>query len=447
MGVLGLPVAILGRQLRYDEIVYLSQFGTGLEPLYMSAPRAWGMPIMLAPVGLFTTSPLVVRLVLLGLSCVGLYLAFRPWLALTERWVAPLAAALVATLWTTLVFASMAYPNIWLAWLGVGGIGLVLGTRARGASRASALAILLVFAAASLIRPTDALLLATPIVAYALARRAWLPALATIGGVAVGWIAWLVEGILRFGGPIERLRTASGTNDSGLFLDPRHLLASADGPELQCRPVSECGSIEWLLVAWLIALPLLVLLGIYVAKARWPLVVAAASALLVSAQYAFGFDWSHPRFLLPAFALLALPVATLLVRAWRLGSATRLAVVALLVIHVALQGFQLVRVQRSLSAAITRVDAATAVIKGAGVARPCALFQSGGLVIAFEAGCRGIPTRGRPNVEDPEVIEALANGERVVLVVAVPPAGVPAGWTSTRASTRPDQWIVVSPAS
>lgn len=445
MGVLGLPLALLGRQLRYDEIVYLSQFGRGLDPLAMSAPRAWGMPIMLAPVGSLTTSPLVLRLVLLGLSCIGLYLAFRPWLSLTERWVAPVAALLFATLWTTLLYASMAYPNIWLAWLGVGGIGLVLRALTAEPSRASNLAILLVFAAASLIRPTDAALLATPVAALALARRAWLPAIAIIGGVGVGWVAWLVEGYLRFGGPIQRLREASETNDAGLFLDPLHLLVSADGPELLCRPLSDCGPIDWLQVAWLVALPLLVGLGVIVARARLPLIVAATSALLLTAQYAFGFDWSSPRFLQPAFALLALPVATLAVWAARRGTAARVLIVVLVLAHVVLQGWQLVRVERELVAGFARVDAATAVIESAGVARPCAVFQSSALTVAFEAGCRPIPTRGRPDLQDAKVQEALADGERVVLILPAPPTSMPAGWTSTLASSRPARWVVVSP--
>ena len=87
--------------LVYDEVVYATQFARGAEPLYMTAPRAWGMPLLLAPVDTFTSSIPVLRAYLGVLAGVGLYLAFHPWLRVSARWVAPIAAGLFATLWTS----------------------------------------------------------------------------------------------------------------------------------------------------------------------------------------------------------------------------------------------------------------------------------------------------------------------------------------------------------
>jgi hypothetical protein len=447
LGLAGLPAALLERQLRYDEIIYLSQFGAGLDPLTMTAPRAWGMPILLAPIGLLTTSALPIRLVLLAASVAGMYLAFRPWLSITDRWVAPAAAVLFGTLWTTWLFASMAYPNIWLAWLGVGGIGLALAILQTGGSRLAIVTLVGVFVVASLIRPTDALLVALPVIALALARRAWTVAAAVVGGVGVGWLAWLAEGFLRFGGPIGRLREASRVNDAGLFLDPRHLLRSADGPELLCRPISDCGRIDWIAVAWLIALPVLTALGIALARRRLPLIVAAMAAALLAAQYAFGFDWSSPRFLQPAFALLALPVGVLVVRVARKSPAALILLMVLLLAHGAIQARQLVGVVRQTTAVMTRTDAIVSAIHDAGVREPCVVFHPGSVGVGFESGCRPVPTGGLPAPSDPAVLRALEDGERVVIVSRQPAASPPAGWLSIEVPTRPAAALLISPAA
>ena len=126
-----------GMSPTWDEVVYLSQVATGIEPVMFSQTRAWGMTLIAAPIAVITPSILVIRTYLTLLSGLGLYLAFRPWLGVARddrtwaSYVAPAAAAGFATLWTTLLFGSMAYPNIWLAFALTAGVGMYAGCSSR----------------------------------------------------------------------------------------------------------------------------------------------------------------------------------------------------------------------------------------------------------------------------------------------------------------------------
>jgi len=192
-------------------------------------------------------------------------------------------------------------------------------------------------ALAALFRPGDAAYLTGALILAVVALRSWrhwLLAACVAGGFAAGAAEWVTEAYLRFGGPLNRLRLAGAEQGS---LRPRLAiwdeLRALNGPTL-CRPCT----IGWrypVLSLWWLALPVLVTLGILAARrggrgtSRGPQAVAvpgttrgassalaAGCGLALAAQYLFGIGYAVPRFLLPAYALLAVPVADCL--AWLL---------------------------------------------------------------------------------------------------------------------------------
>jgi hypothetical protein len=177
------------------------------------------------------------------------------------------------------------------------------------------------FAAASLIRPTDALAAAGPLLVAPLVVRVWRrlwPLAAIVAGLAIGWAAWIVEAFARFDG-LERLRLIAHATGSGLANALPENLHALDGPVLLCRPADSCAGIDPY-AAWWLLLPILAVVGLLAAvRARCLAAggLATASALTAAGLYLFYIDYAAPRFLLPAYGLLAIPVAGALV--WLTG--------------------------------------------------------------------------------------------------------------------------------
>jgi hypothetical protein len=84
--------------LSWDESVYASQVTPGIPSAYFGAPRARGMPALLAPLTLLTSSTLALRLYIATLSAAGLFLALRVWRRLLPMSVLALAGLLFAGL-------------------------------------------------------------------------------------------------------------------------------------------------------------------------------------------------------------------------------------------------------------------------------------------------------------------------------------------------------------
>ena len=122
-------------------------------------------------------------------------------------------------------------------------------------------------------------------------------------------------------------------------------------------------------------------------------------------------------------------------------------VAVLIAVHVGLQVRSFVAVARQLRHDMTRTDAIVAAIQARGVEAPCAVFHTGSLVVGFETGCRPIPTQDRPNAHDLSVVQALTDGERVVLVYGGQAMAAPLGWEVVRVDTRPPAWVVISPST
>lgn len=425
--------------LQYDEVVYASQVATEAPAARFSAPRARGMSLLVAPMVVITEWVFALRVYLVVLAGVLMYLAFRPWLAVFGRvggryaYVPPVAAGCFATLWLTVLYGNLAYPNLWLAFVLLAGAGYVVrAVTEPSPGWGTAIAIGLAFAAASLLRPTDALATAGPLLVALVLVRSWRrlrPMLAIGIGLLVGWGAWIAEAYASFGGPVERLRQGGETNESGFVNSlPEHLYA-LDGPAVLCRPSSMCAGVEPAAAIWWFVLPVLVAVGLFAAvRSGWGrigfLIVSAAVA--VALPYLFLIDYAAPRFLFPTYGLLMILVASALILVTGLGAAEvrALAVTAVggaLLLHIGVQMNVLNGVnERLVDGSVDQEQFADFVRDEYDVRPPCLVWGISAIQLGYQLKCRSIPALSRdasPALNEQEILEAVARGESVVVRV------------------------------
>lgn len=434
----------------WDEIVYASQAARDVPPVPMSAPRARGMPWLLAPVTSVTTSILAMRVYLTVLSGIMMYVAFRPWVAVfrgREGWqpyVPAAAAGLFATLWITLLYGTMAYPNLWVAFTVIAGVGLYCLAMAGHRRKALVVAgILAAFTAASLFRPVDAAAAAFPLLLAPLVVRSWrraAPVVAVAAGLAVGWGEWLYEAVERYGGPLQRLRAAADINAGGLTWSLSKHLDSLSGPHLLCRPPEVCADTPLWSILWVLALPVLVAAGLVAARRSGLFrvdMLATACALSLTAPYLLLFGYAAPRFLLTAYGLVALPVAHGLVRVLRQRTpearlVATYAVLTLVAAHVLSQQTVLERVNDHLAGITTTLTAKAESLRETDrVHPPCLIVGRNALQYGYLLGCEVVAYAGGPDpVVEERITGALADGYDVAVVLRSGDAVLPvmAGW-------------------
>jgi hypothetical protein len=312
--------------LSWDEVVYVSQVSMHAPAAYFDPARARGIPVLVAPVTLLTSSVLAMRVYLALASGLGLFLALLAWRGLRPAWMLGLAGGLFGSLWVAEYYGPQAMPDLWVALSSLAAVGLFL--QATGADaytadsvRAAARPALRwlagmagCLAVAALVRPGDAVFLAAGLVLAGLLVRAWRRwelIAAVAAGLAAGCVEWVAEAYARFGGPLERLHAAGAEQGGfGLHFAIWDELVAANGPTL-CRPCT-IGLRYPELSLWWLALPVLAVFGVVAARKAGHLrssLLAAACGLCVAFQYLFLIDYAAPRFLLPAYALAAIPVA------------------------------------------------------------------------------------------------------------------------------------------
>lgn len=297
----------------WDEVVYVSQFSHHAPDLTPSPHRAPGMAFLVAPVSALTSSFTVIRGYLTVVSALGVFWAFRPWLAVDAR-VAPLAALLFAFSSEPLLIGHLALPNLYTALAAVATVGFfVRAVEGAGEWRplvgvAGSLGVM------SLVRPTDAVFLAVPLVAACLVVRRWRrlrPPVAVLAGLAVGGIAWLVEAMVRYGGPLARLTGMRTITDAGS--DP---LVSQWVASVAARADEAPLSTIALGVGYVAAVVVTVVV-VRVVCGGWPtpvwVLTPVASAALIL-PYFLLLSYASHRYLLPAQGVLAVVVAAALVR-------------------------------------------------------------------------------------------------------------------------------------
>ncbi|WP_377271592.1 hypothetical protein [Peterkaempfera sp. SMS 1(5)a] len=306
---------------------------------------------------------------------------------------------------------------------------------------------------AGLMRPSDAVWIALPLLAAALLVPAWrrparippvAPIAAVLGGLAAGVLPWVVEAELSFGGLRERLHQAQQIQGgTRLTFTLPEVLASADGP-LLCRP---CSAPLTALVSpaalWWCVLLACAGLGTVAAHrsgrpaTAWlPLAVAASTA----ATYVFLIDYSAPRFLLPGYALLALPAAAgmlSLLPAARPRPPLRTALLVLLLLGYA--GVQVAVLHRTVRVqAEARNDWAqlATALHRAGVSPPCVVTGTEAIPVAYYARCRALEVQGNNgNTTEAALLAESHRRPTAMVLLGYPPPPWARDWPATALHT------------
>lgn len=446
-----------------DETVYLTQYSHQVPAMGFSAPRARGVPLLVAPVTLLTAAVAPIRAYLTVISGVGLFLAYWPWLRLRRGPVVPLAALLFATIWVAAFYANEAMPDMFVAYGAVAAVALFALAASPGCHRGALVGLGAAFAFTSLVRPTDALWVGLTLIVAALLVRRWrqLPLLAAIvAGLAVGWGEWVGEAYTSYGGLLARLSVAGAKNMTGPSFSLTQHLAALSGQHTLCRPA--CHGISPVIVAWFIAVPVIGLLGLYaIRRSPWfpATALAGATGCAAAASYIFGVGYAAPRFLLPYYALAVIPVAEGLVQLYR-GSlyprARPLAaslVILCLLSHLVVQGYGLLGVlHNEVPGRAAHVQAAHALTR-LGMHPPCLVYGHKALQTAYYAHCaaRNV-SGGYGGGHTPAPLRhAMTRGRQVVVVArqASLPALFLRGWPRVRLTgPGPQSWYAyLSPAA
>jgi hypothetical protein len=458
------------KYLGFDESLYVSQFAPGIPAGHMSAPRAFGMPLIAAPVVLITSSVAVLRLYLMLLSSVALFCAFWPWLKLRDTPAIPLAALLFSGVWLSVFYGNEVMPNVYTACCTVAATGcFLLAVRQRAGWRPLA-GVVAAFAVISLIRPLDALWVLAPLVAAAVLYRPWrhLAPLAAIAvGSAVGWVPWVIESYLRFDGLIGRIEEMEETNAGGLqFVVLRQLQSFGSGRILCGAWTEDCGRYTVGAVLMWCGLAILAAAGLWTMRNtsfHAAGLLAAGVAICQAVPYFFLTGHANPRYLLPTYALLFIPAA---VGLGRLGAAARrrlpklgaVLVPVLVIIFLGDQFAVAAKVGNSTKEGrLRQLHIGKRLVK-LGVQPPCLVYGRGAPAIAHVVRCRyrgviayDIPPAGRPAATrriEKRLTREASRGIQVVVVGAEPDRDdfLPT-WSRVRLTPKSTSPVLLSPAA
>lgn len=421
--------------LGWDETVYVSQISAHAPAAFFSAPRARGVSLLVAPVASWSSSTPLLRVYLALLSGLGLFLALRAWRGLIPVRVVALGGALFASLWVTLFYGPQAMPNLWVAIGGLASVGCFLRAQADRSRGAPLWGLAASAALMALMRPTDAVWVSLPLLVALLAVRPWRHGrllLALAGGLAAGAAEWVIEAYVSFGGLAQRLsdgsRIQGGLSWNNAVDDQLRSL----GGRVLCRPCT--GAMPSTAVTlWWFALPVFAVLGLVAAVQMRRVAGTAltcACAVTAATPYLFFIGYAAPRFLLPAYALLSLPIAGTLDflltesrGAWRPLAVTAVAVA--LLGHLTIQATVLERLVSGTTQGHQRWARIAAELHRDGVRPPCVLTghdpQAPPVPIAFYAGCASANIGGH---NENTTAAALARAARQMPVAILTTAGV-----------------------
>jgi hypothetical protein len=413
----------------WDESVYLSQVTPSVEGVFFNPWHSRGITLIVAPIAGLGGSVADVRLFLMVLSAIAVAAAFGLWVSLVGM-AAAVAAFVFSFSWLGLIMASQVEPNFWGAILALAATGLVVRRLEGGRTRDVVLASVLV-AATALVRPTEATVLVGAIGVYILIckRRSWRDLVPLGMGLVLGWLPWVVEMSVRFGGLGAALRAAGEGQHFEIVPAAdnvlRHL-AYMDGNDAH---VVIPGAIWWGL--------LVVMAAVAIRRGltrpdRTAALLSSLIALALASEYLFFVPALTPRFLLPAYALASVPFGiglTSLLRGKAVFRVVGLLVLVLLIPWTIWQGAVTARRAPWVNSGSAVPMHVGSTIHRLTEGRPCfVLSQRAYPQIAVTAGCSGAKGGGiEPTAAQ---LMEFASGGRVVFVV--------------RTRKAPDAWLLSS---
>lgn len=285
-------------------------------------------------------------------------------------------------------------------------------------------------------------------------RRQWRAAVALLAGLLVGWAPWLVEALVQFDGPLARYREARAPAGSGLGFTLSKHLRLLDGDRTCCFAEDRVPYVPVAGLLWWVGLSLLATLGPLLVRARdhWRgTALALVTGVTIGVAYLLLTRFAVSRFLLPTYALLAVPAATalgeLVRRARSHAGVGRVALAAVALLGAADLTWH-ATVARKIGTEQVRARAPFPVLAEAlnarGLVAPCVLLGQRSQNIGYHAGCVSGRTGTSRDLRNPAAAErAIAEGYRVAylwrtplprssylrgwLAIPLPEAG--AGWT------------------
>jgi len=441
--VLALLFVGLDRQVRWDEVTYLAQVTPGQPDVWFGPQRARGMTLVVLPVALFGAPLTALRLYMIVVSAVALFLAFRPWARLAG-WTGGTAALVAACAWVPLYFAVELYPNLLAGFGAVAAAGhLARWVRERRGGDLVGLAVAV--AVVAWLRPTESVWLCLGLapLAVVLARgQAWRAWAAMLVGGFFGWLPWALEAVARFGGPLARLRGATGESASGQSRNSLiQYLNLVEGP---VRRVVADPVLTYRALGFLVVLAALAVLGIAQRRddvRRTAAVVGLVTAAAAALPYLVLNAGINLRYVLPALLLATVPIGagivTLAVAVRRARAVvTGVALAAVALVAVGWQGTLAARNSADIAPLQAVPVALGEALRDAAGGEPCAfLAERQWPELQWHSGCLGEVL----HLEAPLLqchsarrdLAALADdGYRVfVLARGAPPAAAPlADW-------------------
>jgi hypothetical protein len=252
---------------------------------------------------------------------------------------------------------------------------------------------------------------------------------AVVGGLVLGGAEWIVEAYISYGGPAARLHRSDQIEGGlGWHLGVYDQLRTLAGGTMLCRPCT----VGWRhpeASLWWLALPFAAVGGVItgIRRRRVGAALPALCGLSAALPYLLFIGYAAPRFLLPSYALLALPVADLLVAAARPGRlrtrprARRAATAAVALIVLA----QLVSQHLILGHAVRGVSRTTgeyariaADLRAHGVRPDCLVTGQLAAPIAYDAGCASGATAGHNQNMTRAQIVATARTHPVAVILS-----------------------------
>lgn len=447
--------------LGWDESIYASQNDPRRPALAFTAPRARGTAWLAAPVLAVTDSLLALRAWFALLSSAALYAAYEVWLKPLRGPTVPLAAGLFAALWTTVFYGPSLMPNVLVALAGLFATGALLRTAQRTGYSALPWLGGVAVGVATLVRPGDVVPLLFSLAAAVVLwrpwrRRAFRLLSPIVLGAAAGALPWIVEAELRYDSTLLRIRRAVSTQSTGERFVPDYQLRSVDGPIL-CRPcdrdtqpIPPVGVAVWVVGTALVALAVFLALKGTFRSAREATLLAASVGVAGALPYLFLVGYAAPRFLLPAYALLALPVAQAL--GWWAAPRGRprplgVSLVAAVVVgHVFIQAIWLGRVLDAQAPAHARYASLARALDAHGVRPPCTLVGAESAPVAYLARCDQVRL-GSPGSERFSTAQLQRRiATQSFAVVLRPGDQAPEyarGWTQIPRSELPRGWRIL----